>query len=170
VILTLALAAAVALDTSDIGAPDPSACSNPDLRGALLTRYMDLLLQAQHSKQVPGAAAAKQRAKIAADRLLERIHRLAQMARWSPRQEGNFAWQIQYNAQIRAFQTEFIQDLTGMKILAPDLDASDSARRCKATVHFVVLLDKVNTIDERKIAAMSAMVDAEAEKLGLTLN
>lgn len=162
------LIAAVAAAGAELGTPDPSVCNNPSSREAILERGTSVLLQARGS-EIPGAAQAKARAKTASDRLMKRMHEILAAANWSSEQKGDFVLRVLINPQVHALDQEFIADILKMRQVAPQLQAADAVARCDAMVRSLSLLDRLNTIDERKFAAMSHIVDQEAAKLGINL-
>lgn len=86
------------------------------------------------------------------------------------RTKGGFRVAGYDQPQVHALDQEFIADILQMRQIAPQLEATDAVTRCQAMVRSLSLLDRVNTIDERKLAAMSQIVDQEAAKLGIELH
>jgi len=101
---------------------------------------------------------------------MKRMQEVLAAADWSSEQKADFELRVTINPQVHALDQEFIADILQMRQIAPQLEATDAVTRCQAMVRSLSLLDRVNTIDERKLAAMSQIVDQEAAKLGIELH
>jgi hypothetical protein len=145
---------------------DQTICDDKGRREAL---YKAQWTAMQKSDGVPGASEAKVHAKEAVDLFFKRVDLLAAKAKWSSEQKGQFLDRV-YNApEVWALRHEPVQLIYRMLVLRNGLATDGEPQKCHTFVEFLKTVYLINSNDERQVAAMSKLLEAEAKRLGISL-
>jgi len=112
---------------------------------------------------------AKQRARDAETLLIARIKRFAKRAKWTEKQEGDFAWGLYQHPQVLRIRREPAGIAKAVvELVKAGQTEPDEAKQCHLLVDMLDLQSKLEANDERQTAAMEELFEAEAKKLGIS--
>ena len=141
-------------------------CEDPAQRKAAIERRSTAMDPRQQELRL---SQAQQSARDAETHLVARIKRFATRAKWTEKQEGDFAWGLFQHPQVLRIRSEPSGITKAMvELMTASQAEPDESEQCHLLVDMLELQSELETNDERQTAMMEKLFEAEAKRLGIS--